>query len=173
MKRFLNLRTLAFPVAAALAVIFSVVLRPHAPADVPAIARIEPAPWEPSGDENAVPRLHDAMELYRNREWQQAISELNAAIPSLGTSDAGLEARLYLGICLIQSGQPAEAIDPLRIASTTINRPQSERACWYRAQAHLLLGQVEDARPLLNELSRTSAAYARSASEELLALRGK
>lgn len=173
MKRLLDVRTLAFPVAAAVAVLLALVLRPGPPADTAALARIEPPPWEPPGDEPSVPQMHRAIESYRRGEWASAIGDLEALIPTLGDSDAGREARLYLGVCLLQEGRAEEAVAPLKVASTTINRPISERACWYRAQAHLLLGQVGDARPLLNELSRTSAAYARPASEQLLALRGR
>jgi hypothetical protein len=113
------------------------------------------------------------MERYRAGDWTGAINDLSAVLPSLGESDAGREVRLYLGVCLLQTGRPTEAVPVLRIAGTSVSRAVSERACWYRAQAHLLLGQTADARTLLNELSRTSAPYARPASEQLLALRGR
>lgn len=173
MKRFLNVRTLAFPLAAVFAVLLALVLRPGDPAEVSALARTEPIAWPPSADEGVVPRYAQGMERYRAGDWAGAITDLSAALPTLGNSDAGLEVRLYLGICLLQTGRPAEAVPLLESAGTSVNRAVSERACWYRAQAHLLLGQVPDARILLNELSRISAPYARPASEQLLALRGR
>jgi len=173
MKRFLNVRTLAFPVAAVLAVVLAVVLRPSAPPEVSELANITPISWQPTADESVVPRFRSGMERYRAGDWTGAAADLSAAIPTLGDSDAGLEVRLYLGICLLQLGRTEEAVSVLQRAGTSVNRAVQERACWYRAQAHLLLGQVADARALLNELSRTSAPYARPASEQLLALRGR
>jgi hypothetical protein len=173
MKRFLSVRTLAFPIAAVFAVVLAVVLRPAGTADVAELARTAPATWEPSADEAVVPRYRAGLERYRAGDWDGAIADLTAVLPTLGNSDASLEARLYLGICLLQKGRPAEAAALLQVAGTSVNRAVSERACWYRAQAHLLLGEVAEARVLLNELSRISAAYARPASEQLLALRGR
>jgi hypothetical protein len=173
MKRFLNVRTLAFPVAALLAVVLSVVLRPGESADVSAVANIEPVVWQPTADAAIVPRFGSGLERYRARDWAGAAADLSAALPTLGDSDAGYEVRLYLGICLLQLGRAEEAVPVLRQAGASVNRAVSERACWYRAQAHLLRGEVAEARTLLNELSRTSAPYARPASEQLLALRGR
>ncbi|HMB67791.1 MAG TPA: tetratricopeptide repeat protein [bacterium] len=173
MKRFLNVRTLAFPAAALLAVVLSLVLRPGERADVAALARTEPLVWQPTADESVVPRFQSGLARYREGDWSGAAADLSSALSSLGNSDAGYEVRLYLGICLLQLGRPEEAAPVLQHAGGSVNRAVSEHACWYRAQAHIQLGQVTEARTLLNELSRTSAPYARPASEQLLLLRGR
>jgi hypothetical protein len=167
LRRFLE--RAAFPLALAVALGLALLLRPPAPRDVIALARIEPLP-RPSGGSAAA--FAEAAAAYEAGRWSESAAQLRAAIaeepPDWPHRD---EANLYLGSSLLLDSRPGSAAEPLRLAAGSTNPSISVRAKWCLAQAHLLTGDIDAARALLDELSQTPA-YARPAAELLLRLRG-
>lgn len=160
---------LAFPLAAACAVALAFVLRPPGGVkSVADVARVEPARW----DGAEVARLAEAGQRYEAGDWTGAATALSEALAAGTSGPDSLDARFWLGMCLLLQDRPAAALPHLEAAASAPG-PAAARADWYRAQALLRLEDVDAARAILDELSRESPAYARSAAEQLLALRGR
>jgi len=71
-------------------------------------------------------------------------------LPSRRSDDpAAPGPNLYLGICLLVTGQPAAALDPLGKAAAAGDAAYAESAQFYLAKADLALQRVDDARRAL------------------------
>jgi hypothetical protein len=77
------------------------------------------------------------------------------------------QAMLYLGVSRLLDGHARLAIPSLDAASRSTIFPVADRARWYLAQAHLVLGEIDAATPLLQIVARESPAYAERARIQL------
>ncbi|NNE42673.1 MAG: hypothetical protein HKN12_00565 [Gemmatimonadetes bacterium] len=169
------LRRFAFPLALGGGLLAVLIVRPAPDSGPEQFARLDPPRYRPvpgmtdaAGPASA--EFLDAVEAYQDSRWDLAAPLFADAAEGAGDGTSrGREARLYEGLCRLFAGQAADALSPLQVAATEDTFEISIRARWYLAQAHLVLGDVDAARPLLDDLSRTPA-YARDASRQLAAL---
>lgn len=105
-----------------------------------------------------------ALVPYQKNDYPSAARELG---PVAGRHPESFEASFYLGVSLLLSGRPAEAIAPLERARAAGGAAQKPEAAWYLAVAHARSGSIRLARPLLEELCAAGHARAGSACEAL------
>ena len=118
-----------------------------------AASMVEAPPYEPrtlrsvTGD--AEIRFHEAMQQYLEGSYARAIPGLEAAVeldPSLD------KARFYLGACYLLEDEPKKAIDSLSRVAELEGSPYREWAHFYRAKAHLRVGDLDSALSDLSEV---------------------
>lgn len=99
---------------------------------------------------------------YNAGQYKEAAAFLRTYFEQNPGPDADLE--LMLGVALLQSEQPAEALDVLSRRKTNPAADPYETD-WYRALALLMLERGEEARGLLNRLSEAPNAYQNDAKK--------
>jgi hypothetical protein len=110
------------------------------------------------GDEAAVALFDLGMRSYVDRDYGAAatrLAEAIAAAPADGGWAGLAQARFYLGVSRLLSGETREAVAPLAQAARSPLVPVAERARWELAQAHLLLGDAGAARAELERLAES------------------
>jgi hypothetical protein len=120
------------------------------------------------------------MEHYQNGEFDSAAEGLSLAVNLLSTQTEGPgenqaildNARLYLGVSRIMSGNGADSFDVLTEAAASSILPIHQKSLWYLAQAHLLADQPEAAIEVLNKLLNSPVFGSRAATmvEEIQSL---
>ena len=109
-------------------------------------------------------RFREAMTAYQGGAYAEAIPGLEAAVemdPGLG------KAHFYLGACYLLEDQPDRAIDSLSRATEMEDLQYREWAHFYRAKAHLRIGDLESARRDLSEVIRMDGELQTQAQEVL------
>jgi tetratricopeptide (TPR) repeat protein len=133
-----------------------------------AASMVEAPPFEPknlrsvTGD--AEIRFQEAMQQYLEGSYGRAIPGLEAAVeldPSLD------KARFYLGTCYLLEDEPKKAIDNLSRIAELESSPYREWAHFYRAKAHLRLGDLDSALSDLSEVISVGGDL-RTQAEEVL-----
>jgi tetratricopeptide (TPR) repeat protein len=166
---------LAFSLGAA-AVLFVVLMLPSGTEDVSSLARLEPLPWvsletRSLGSSAASQRFRSGMELYAAGNFADAAKELAEAVAQADELWSDLDqAEFYLGLSLLLERRPLDALSHLEAATASPSPVIADRARWYRAQAHLLLGERTRARELLAELRDGSPGYSSKAGDQLRSL---
>jgi tetratricopeptide (TPR) repeat protein len=161
--------------AAAAAVLLAVVIwrpGPGAPS-LSDIASTEPIPAASAllRSEAPSPRPREyleAMDSYGRGDYAGAAGRLVAFLEG---APADALANLYLGVCRLQTGDPGEAIAPLRRAAEGGDGLLRERALWYLGNAHLAAGDGERAREVFDRLAALGGDYEPNAREKLRAIR--
>jgi TolA-binding protein len=115
--------------------------RPTASGPVPEeryqlLARFVPPGYQPSPGADEPREFQEAIQHYLKGDDAGAIPELRATVEAHPDS---VEARFYLGICLLLSDRRADGIEQLRSVVSAGNTPYLERARFYLAKA--LIGQ--------------------------------
>src|SRR5262249_46580011 len=103
--------------------------------------------------------FRDGMSAYVNRDYATASQLLGEAIkldPELS------EASLYLGICRLLQGHPADAVSALQPVSKAKKSTLAQPAHFYLAKAYLQMGKLADAD---TELHAASSLPGRLAGE--------
>jgi len=100
--------------------------------------------------------------VYNAGQYKEAAAFLRTYFEQNPGPDADLE--LMLGVALLHSEQPAEALEVLvrRAANPAADVYETD---WYRALALLMLERVEEARALLNRLSDAPNPYQNDAKK--------
>jgi tetratricopeptide (TPR) repeat protein len=97
--------------------------------------------------------------------------DLTAAIPGLERAvalDEGLDkAHFYLGACYLLEDQPQEAVDSLSRVAAIEDSPFLQWAHFYRAKAHLRLGDLDAALADLSEVISVGGELQTRAEEVL------
>jgi tetratricopeptide (TPR) repeat protein len=133
-----------------------------------AASAVEAPPYEPSTLRSVVGEgelaFREAMAAYEE-------GDLAAAIPGLENAvalDEGLDkAHFYLGACYLLENRPEEAIDSLSHVAGFEDTPYSDWAHFYRAKAHLRLGDLDSALADLSEVISVGGEL-KSKAEEVL-----
>lgn len=162
----------------AIAVVLSVVLQPTTTGGFSDLAQVEPLPYVQmstrDGAESEAERLfHEGMTEYVGGRYGKAALLLSRCVEA-AVRDGWEEidqARLYLGLSLLLSGDAPDAVPHLEEASQSPIRPLAERSRWYLAQAALLQDDPATALGLLEALADGSPGYAQQAEKQLNALR--
>lgn len=159
------------PLAAAAALVLVSVLGTlwwtHRPAELSALARIDPPPYEeirlrgtagPSAE-----AFRDAMRYYVAGDYDRAIPGLEAALKTSGGAD---HVRFFLGVSHLLAGDGERAIAELRQVSES-ESPFAEESGYYLAKALIGEGELRQARETLRDVVAAGGAKAREA-ERLL-----
>lgn len=139
------------PVALAAAAILLVVGLPGDD-DLKRMAVLQPAPYariEVRGADGGAEALFaEAMERYVAARYAEAAEGLDRALaaPDAEAWPGAEQARLYLGVSRLLAGEAETALAPLDRVAVSPQRALAERAHWYLAQAHLVLGDAPAAR---------------------------
>jgi tetratricopeptide (TPR) repeat protein len=123
------------------------------PVSLEQLARIEPAPYEPTTFRNvpdaAITRFQQGMERYRQGDYRSAITSLQEA--AMLEPDAP-HIRFFLGVSQLIAGDTTSAVDSLRAAIATGDTPYLEEAHLYLAKAFLRQQNLAAAQGQLNEV---------------------
>jgi len=132
-----------------------------------ALARAEPYPYVPFAGRGAgaTPAFDQAMGRYLDRDYAGAAAALRALVERAG---AGLEARFYLGVSELLSGQAPAAEKDLAVAAAAADDAVAGPARLYLARAHLARGDAAGAREVLRRLAASASGQA-AAARALLA----
>jgi len=132
------------------------------------LSAVEAPPYEPRNLRAAVGegerRFREAMVAYQQGDFGEAIPGLEAAVelePELAN------ARFYLGACLLLTDQPDKAIESLSLVAELDDPQYPEWAYFYRAKAHLQVGDLDSARDDLTEVVSLEGDLAAQAQEDL------
>jgi hypothetical protein len=163
----------------AIAVVLSVFLQPTTPGGFAELAQVEPVPYVQLSTRDVA--SSEAERLFREGMGAYADARYDAAARLLGqcteAADKGEgwdqvdQARFYLGLSLLLSGDASRAVGHLEEASHSPIRPVADRSRWYLAQAALLQEDPETAVGHLQVLAGSSLGYARLAEAQLDAVR--
>jgi hypothetical protein len=82
------------------------------------------------------------MNAYVNRQYADAAAKLELAVQ---LEPNAADANLFLGICKILLGHPADAISPLKTATTDAKSPWRQSAHYYLAKAYVQTGDLAQA----------------------------
>jgi hypothetical protein len=161
----------AVAAAAVVAIVFMLPDEERGPAE---LALIEPVPFvlmQTRDAQTSADSLFTAgMTAYVASEYGAAEEDLDRALAAAGPDWRSVhQARFFRGLSLLLAGRAQAALAALAAASEGSPRPLAERARWYRAQAHLQLGDGAAAAELLATLV-DSPAYGAPAREQLAAL---
>lgn len=121
------------------------------------LAEFNPPPWNPvrvrSAETAADSAFKHAMETYPRHDWPACVAGLSRLAAENG---APLAARFYLGICRLETHDPAAAATALSAVIGAGDTPYLEEAHFYRAKALLAQGDAAAARA---ELQKTVALH--------------
>lgn len=158
------------PVTVAAAAVLALIVLPGRD-DLRRLAVLEPAPYVQVDVRGAGSEAADlfaaAMVAYGESCWDAAAEGLDRAlgVPDVGTWAGADQARLYLGVSRLLDGDAERALAPLRRASRSSQLPVAERARWYLAQVHLVLGDGPAARDVLDGLCDSPVFGAAAAAQ--------
>jgi TolA-binding protein len=96
------------------------------------LARFEPPDYEAADNVGRSPEFRAAMDQYRKRDYAGATARLRAAVEAQPQS---IEARFYLGICLLLTADRPGGIQLLKDVTASGNTPYLESARYYLAKA--------------------------------------
>lgn len=143
---------------------------PAVPKPAPAyelLARFDPPVYRPDtlrGSGGPARAFRDAMKLYSTGDYAAASGGLRAEIAS---SPGSVEARYYLGICELLSGDPTGGIAELGRVIAAGDTPFLSEARFYSAKAELAGNHVDAARAQLRTLVAEHSELAPQATEIL------
>lgn len=133
-----------------------------------AASAVEAPPYEPrtlrslAGEGELA--FREAMVAYQEGDLDEAIPGLESAV----ALDEGLDkARFYLGACYLLEDEPEQAIASLNRVAETEGSPFQEWARFYRAKAHLRLGDLDAALEDLSEVISVGGELQTRAEEVL------
>jgi hypothetical protein len=107
----------------------------HIPAErIALLARFQPPEYDAADDTDGSRGFRDAMDHYRKGDYAGAVPGLRAAVQSQSNS---VEARFYLAICLLLTGDRSTGIQFLKDVTASGNTPFLESARFYLAKALL------------------------------------
>jgi hypothetical protein len=106
------------------------------------LARFEPPEYEAADNVDRSPEFRAAMDQYRKRDYAGAAARLRAAVEAQPQS---VEARFYLGICLLLTADRPGGIQTLKDVTAGGNTPYLESARFYLAKALLSEGNLAGA----------------------------
>lgn len=136
------------------------------PAQVHLLARFDPPAY--GGDPAGSRDLRAAMQRYSKRDYEGAIPELSAILDS----NPGLvEARYYLGVCLLLTGKSAAGTAELRNVIAGGDTPYREPAHFYLAKALLGFGDTVGARHELEVVIASGGGWRKEAHALLAQLK--
>lgn len=163
----------------AIAVVLSLFLQPTTPGGFYELAQVEPVPYVQLSTRDAA--SSEAERLFREGMGAYADARYDTAAGLLGqcTEEANKvegwdqidQARFYLGLSLLLSGDVSRAVPHLEVSSQSPIRPLADRSGWYLAQAALLQEDPATAVEHLQALAGSSLGYARLAEAQLGAVR--
>ena len=106
-------------------------------------------------------RFEDGMVDYKLGDYEAALARWR---PLAGEDFDQDTLAYYVGVAELAAGRPERALEELR----QVTSPElQEGRQWYEAMGLLMLGRVNDARPLLRDLSAGSHKYSTQAAEVL------
>ena len=108
-----------------------------------------PAYRHAEGEAEKSAEFRAAMRRYSNTDYAGAIAGLQATV---GEHSDYVEARFYLGICLLYTNNRSSGIGELRSVVSAGNTPYLEQARFYLAKGLLGMGDVGGARQQLDNL---------------------
>ena len=119
-----------------------------------------------------LPLWESGMQHYQSGDFGLAADDLHQAVNLLALDPANQQerytvldnARMYLGVSQLISGQEENSIAILTLAAQSRLRPVQQKAQWYLAQAYLIGEQPEAALTVLEEL-QTSPVFGTQAKE--------
>ena len=140
--------------------------------DVTELARITPLPVQLSRTGTEDPQSFDGLvysglEAYDNESYADAA---DAFTDALALEPDRLDVRLYAGSAELFAGRAEVAVDQLTLASVSPEPRVSDEAVWLLANARLILGDADEARPLLRRTVDSGGAHSVAAGEILDAL---
>jgi TolA-binding protein len=104
------------------------------------LSRFEPPEFSAAASSKEPAGFSAAMARYQARDYAAAIP----ALQTIASAQPGfVEARFYLGICLLLTNRTAEGVEALKAVAATPKSPQVEEARFYLAKA--LLGEDDRA----------------------------
>lgn len=112
------------------------------------LARVFPPAYHPVGSLSRPAAFNTAITRYSQRDYAGAIPGLAALVE---TKPDFVEARFYLGICYLSTGNAASGIAELRKTVDAGNTPYLEQARFYLAKGLIGSGDMEGARQQLDE----------------------
>jgi tetratricopeptide (TPR) repeat protein len=133
-----------------------------------AASAVDAPPYEPralrsvSGEGEL--QFREAMVAYEQGDFAAAIPGLERVLALDKGSD---KAHFYLGACYLLENRPEEAIGSLSRVATIEDSPYSEWAYFYRAKAHLRLGDLDAALADLSEVISVGGELQTRAEEVL------
>lgn len=101
---------------------------------------------------STVTDMESAMTAYEAGDYQGAYDRLH---PMVEREPQDSDARFYRAMCLLALDRTEEALEDLN----RVTGPLMEPAQWYRALAHLKLGDLERAHDLLEQMANGSGFY--------------
>ncbi|MFH1144993.1 MAG: zf-HC2 domain-containing protein [Candidatus Eisenbacteria bacterium] len=116
--------------------------------------------------------FREGMEAYNAGDHATAARILERAVA--GADEAwrqGVQARLYLGVSLLLSNRPSDALPHLQRVKTSSLRAQADRASWYLAQAFLLMEDPARALAELEPLAAGGSSLAEPAARQIEAIK--
>jgi len=130
------------------------------------ITESKPYPYFP-----LFPRSEETVTARRKRAFQAYISEdYRSALVDFNLLEADPEILFYKGICEYQLGRNEAALTHLTMAASREKRWKAP-ALWYKANLYLRINEQENARRVLEQLSRSGEEYASEAAFLLKRLR--
>jgi len=107
-------------------------MRQLPPDQIALLARFEPPEYEAAANSDSLPEFRAAMDQYRKRDYAGAAARLRAAVEAHPQS---VEARFYLGICLLLTADRPGGIQLLKDVTASGDTPYLESARFYLAKA--------------------------------------
>lgn len=166
-------------VAAVLALAMFVQHNLSEPDSLRRLAFVEPVPYVQIGiragtSTIATLSFDEGMTHYAAGRYDEAADRLTVAVQlgqEISTWSRQDQAAFYLGLSLLLTGQAEPAQEHLGRASQSPVAPLAEKACWYLAQAHLLLDDAHGALVPLQALADDGLIYRERAHRQLEELR--
>jgi tetratricopeptide (TPR) repeat protein len=128
------------------------------------LAQVAPPAYEETVLRGGEDTLRQAMRLYREGRYGDAIRGLEAAMARNPQADHVI---FFLGASYLLDGQTGPAIDALRIVAERPESPFSEEARFYLAKALIRDRRLEDAKAELEKLASSDGAWATDARDLL------
>jgi len=160
------------PAAVAAALVLALLNLDQGGGELRALASLDPLPYAEvavRGDEPDRERLYlEAMIAYADSRFGTAATGLTTAIDEYeGTWSHLQQARLYLGVSLLQLDRPVEAVSRLEAGAESPIPPIADGSRWYLAQAYLMQENEMEAVSLLETLRDGSPVYGTAAGDLL------
>lgn len=123
-----------------------------------------PADYVTRSGENGNDLFINAIKLYNDNKYQEAIAEFNKVLLTDPSNNA---ARLFLGICFSEISNFKKASEHFNIILNQRDPIFEEHAAWYLSLCYIKTKNPDLARPLLINLVETRSFYIGKASELL------
>lgn len=142
------------------------------PAELNLLARLEPPPYIAPAlrgtEDEAAERFRTGMRYYQEGQYARAIPELRAAA---GLKSESAQARFFLGISLLLTGQSDEGIVELKAAESLGDPAYLEEARFFLAKAYLAKSDVAAAKEKLRQVVEANGRMRDEAADLLRRMR--